>query len=352
MKAMWKLFVCLVLLAMIAGSLGFFHSQAQAGIVIPTITILSVSQDDSVTIRTANFPANETFNVLMGKIGTRGIGGTKVASVNSGSGGSFEATFNIPDALKGSYQIAIRLESPSSGYYSYNWFFNNTTGASQPGTPPTYTPLPSGVYPTFLITAVDRDKNVSIRAYNLPAKDEYVVRMGAMGTRGINGIQVTKIASEQGGTQDFEFEIPAELYGFYQISIRLESTESGYYSFNWFYNNTTGEPAEDTGSTVSPLPPSVIPTFSIIKVEKNTSVTIKTANFPAADTFNVFMGSMGTRGVNGTKVAAINSGSGGILELTFTIPELFKNSYQIAVRLESPNSGYYSYNWFYNSTYP
>jgi LysM repeat protein len=93
---------------------------------VPTFTIVSVVRDTSVTIRTANFPANQTFTARMGPMGTRGIGGTSVGTTNSGSGGSFTATYNIPANLKGAYQIAIRLDSPS-GYFSYNWFFNNTT---------------------------------------------------------------------------------------------------------------------------------------------------------------------------------------------------------------------------------
>jgi hypothetical protein len=93
---------------------------------VPTFTIVSVVRDTSVTIRTSNFPANQTFTARMGPIGTRGIGGTSVGTTNSGSGGSFTATYNIPAHLRGSYQIAIRLDSPS-GYFSYNWFYNNTT---------------------------------------------------------------------------------------------------------------------------------------------------------------------------------------------------------------------------------
>ena len=94
---------------------------------VPTFTITSVVRDSSVTILTNNFPANDTFNVRMGPIGTQGIGGILVGTVNSGAGGSFSATFNIPPSLYGSYQIAIRLESPTTGYYAYNWFYNNTT---------------------------------------------------------------------------------------------------------------------------------------------------------------------------------------------------------------------------------
>lgn len=354
MKAFWKPFVCLVVLTMILVSSGLSQGSAEAGSIIPTITILSVTRDASVTIRTANFPAGDTFHVLMGKLGTRGVSGVKVASITSGGGGAFEATFNIPDSLKGLYQIAIRLESPTSGYYSYNWFFNNTTGDDQPEPPPAFTPLPPVMYPTFSITSVERDKDVTIRTKNLPANDEFNVRMGAMGTRAINGILITKITSGQGGTQDLIFQIPSELHGAYQIAIRLESPTSGYYSYNWFYNNTTTLPTDDTSDagTVTPLPPGIIPTFSITKVEENTAVTIKTANFPANDTFQVLMGLMGTRGINGYRVASVNSGSGGVLELTFSIPAPLANSHQIAIRLESPISGYYSYNWFYNNTYP
>ncbi len=94
--------------------------------VTPTFGIKSVVKDQTVTIRTAGFPANTTFTVRMGKMGTQGIGGTVVTTTSSGAGGVFEATYSIPAALRGEKQIAIRLES-ANGYYSYNWFWNTTT---------------------------------------------------------------------------------------------------------------------------------------------------------------------------------------------------------------------------------
>jgi hypothetical protein len=93
---------------------------------IPTFSIVSVVRDSSVTIKTNNFPANDTFQVTMGAYGTYGIGGVVVATTSSGAGGSFTVTYNIPSSLAGSYQIAIRLQSPTSSYYAYNWFYNNT----------------------------------------------------------------------------------------------------------------------------------------------------------------------------------------------------------------------------------
>lgn len=91
---------------------------------IPTFSITGVVKDTTVTISTTNFPANTTFDVLMGAYGTLGIGGTKVGTQASGTG-AFTATYTIPANLKGAAQIAIRLQS-TSGYYSFNWFFNNT----------------------------------------------------------------------------------------------------------------------------------------------------------------------------------------------------------------------------------
>jgi hypothetical protein len=92
---------------------------------VPTFSIASVIKDVSVTIVTYNLPPNEQFQVTMGAIGTRGLGGLAVATIDSGSGGSQTLTFNIPPALAGLPQIAIRLQSVTgSGYYAYNWFFN------------------------------------------------------------------------------------------------------------------------------------------------------------------------------------------------------------------------------------
>jgi LysM repeat protein len=92
---------------------------------VPTITIIGVVRNTSVTIRTANFPANQTFNVTMGAIGTQGYGGYSAGTVASGAGGVFTATINIPAQMANASQIAILLVSPQ-GYYSYNWFWNNT----------------------------------------------------------------------------------------------------------------------------------------------------------------------------------------------------------------------------------
>lgn len=90
----------------------------------PMIEILDVDDDQSVTIKVKNLPAQDKFNVMMNYYGTLGENGTIVDSILTGEGGKIIGTFQIPDYLKSQSAIAIRLESPYSGYYSYNWFYN------------------------------------------------------------------------------------------------------------------------------------------------------------------------------------------------------------------------------------
>ena len=235
---MKRLFSVLVSVALLLSFSGSIPAHAVSGYsVIPSFSFVSVVTDTSVTIRTYNFPAGDSFNVLMGYMGTRGVGGIQVATIGSGGGGSFTATFSIPAALQGQYQIAIRLQSNTgSGFYAYNWFYNNTTGGNTGG------PIIPGYtgYPTFSIASVVRNSTVTIQTYNLPPSNQFQVTMGPMGTRGINGYIVDTINSGAGGSQAMTFTIPSQLNGSHQISIRLQSISgSGYYAYNWFYNNTT-----------------------------------------------------------------------------------------------------------------
>jgi len=312
----------------------------------PTISIVSVVADQSVTIQANNLPASDTFSVLMNYMGTKGKNGIVVGTINSGSGGTQTSSYNIPDALKGQKQIAIRIQSTTgSGFFAYNWFTNKTGGSI----PPTSDSGGYSGHPLISIKSVVTNQSVTIVASNLPKGDTFAVLMNYMGTRGKNGIQVGSFESGQGGSQTLTYNIPSELHGQRQIAIRIQSSEgSGFFAYNWFINKTGGAkpPSGSTGY-------SGVPTFSIKAVVRNSTVTIVTSNLPANDSFAVKMNYMGTRGVNGYQVATLASGSGGTQTLTYNIPAQLFGQRQIAIRLESTSgSGYFAYNWFYNNTYP
>lgn len=356
------LVVALVLVAVVV----FAWAVPARSSTIPTISITSVVTDTTVTVQANNFPANQNFTVTMGPMGTQGINGYVVATTNSGAGGSFSATYNIPAQLKGAQQVAIRLQtSHAYPYYAYNWFWNNTT-AGQGGIPGY-----SGI-PTFSIISVEAGKTVTIETNNFPPNQAFTVMMGPMGTRGVNGIVVGTLNSGVGGTLRVSFNIPPQLATAYQIAIRAQTSHAApYFAYNWFYNNTTGPVATapaptatpNTGSggqqpppataTPPPAPPvyTGTPTITICGVVQNTSVTIRTKDFPPNQTFQVTMGPFGTQGIGGYQVGTLNSGVGGELTATFNLPPQLVGASRIAIRLQTAHAApYFAYNWFYNTT--
>jgi len=202
----------------------------------PTMKITRVVHDTSVTFKAYNLPPDDVFRVRMGRMGTRGVGGTIVGSFDTGDGGTQSFTFDIPSRFHGDFQVAIRIESRTgSGYFAFNFFFNKTSGSSGTGTSGGY----SG-FPTFRIQSVVRNSTVTIRVRNLPPDDKFQVLMGNYGTRGINGIKVDTFDTGDGGNQTLTFNIPSGVKGHARIAIRLRSTTgSGFFAFNWFFNRTT-----------------------------------------------------------------------------------------------------------------
>lgn len=333
-------------------------SAAEPAYTIPTFSITGVVRDSTVTIYTYNFPAGDSFDVLMNVMGTRGVGGYVVDTVNSGSGGSFSKTFTIPAQLYGQPQIAIRLQSKTgSGYYAFNWFWNNTVSFGIGGGSTTV--KPAGPAPTFSVTVVNFDTSVTVRTAHLPANDDIRFRMAPYGNGAVNGEIVGTFSTGTGGIQEFNLTIPPSLVGEDYIAIRMESVIPNYFAYGWFANQAgLVNPPPGSSGTGGGIgggyyggSSSSYPVFYITSVVRDNTVTIQTSNLPANDNFDVLMGPMGTRGVNGTYVTSVASGTGGTKTFTFNIPPALYGSNQISIRLQSnTGSGYYAYNWFYNNT--
>ena len=144
---------------------------------VPSFTICSVERGVSVSIVTADFPADSTFTIQMGVVqkppmkkgsgmgdmgqmpmpmpqpmpmDNMGMGSMGMdmsmdmgsqwhkpmapkiwipyydaGELETGDGGELEATLDIPAQLAGAYKINILMRT-DDGYMSYNWFYNNT----------------------------------------------------------------------------------------------------------------------------------------------------------------------------------------------------------------------------------
>jgi hypothetical protein len=322
--------VGLVLLLLTAGS--------AATQTFPTIRIINVIPNQSVTIDALNLPPDREWVVRMGTVDAEGIGGTVVATAHSGPAGTFQGTYQIPQNLHGAAQIVIRLESPS-GWFAYHWFENLPTGI------PVQAPVPS-----FLITEVAVNHSVTIAATNFPPNQQFRVTMGQLGSEGIGGIAVATTNSGEAGAFTETYNIPAELHGREQIAVRLESP-IGIFAHNWFFNAPFVARPGIGGPVIPALTAPTfftgIPAIRIVHLAPGQSVTIKTDNFPPNQEFVVRMGHADTLGIGGTVITSTYSGAGGVFQATYPIPADLRSLDRLAIRLESPQ-GFFAYFWFEN----
>jgi len=230
-----------------------------------------------------------------------------------------------------------------------------------------FTPGSASGTPFTTIVSVNKDVSVTISGINFPADQTFTVRMGAFGTLGVGGTVVGTKEPSSSTSFTATYNIPASLVGASKIAIRFDSPQ-GYYAYDFFVNNpsaatATAGPTATTGPTKTPGPtntpgPSptpkptsaykgVIPTINIVGVQQGVSVSIMTKDYPAGQTFTVRIGEYGTLGIGGTVVGTLNSGAGGAIAQTFTIPAALVSRAKLAIRLDSP-LGYYSYDWFNN----
>jgi len=213
-----------------------------------SFSVISVEKDANVTINADNFPSNVMFNVKMGRSSGGGYEWKDLPNLDSGNGGNFKAVINVPPEFAGVNQLVVRLiQQKKNGrvFHQDQWFNNVADGYGAGGR--SYINNPSNYYnngyrygwvPTIWIASVNRNSTVTVQTNNFPANTDFQVLMGPMGTHGY-GYYVSTFNSGGGGSMTLTFPIPPQLYGAYQISIRTQNQWSGYYSYNWFYNNTT-----------------------------------------------------------------------------------------------------------------
>lgn len=187
---------------------------------LPIVQIVGLRPDYYVTIQAENFPVKDNFDIIIGATEENGI---VVGAVSTQLEDAFEYTLAIPEEFNGSDKLTVYLSGQNTEYSTSVWFYNKT---------------PYVGVPSFAISAVQRDTNVTVSFTNMPPNDTFWVRMNYFETEGVAGAVVSTISTGPGGSvSDVTFPIPEFLKGSYKIAIRVESPITGYYAKNWFYNN-------------------------------------------------------------------------------------------------------------------
>lgn len=310
---------------------------------VPTFTFKAVKAGETVTVTGANFPKNVDFIVRMDKFGNLAVNGTEVGRINSGSG-SFEATFNIPVALKNETTLAMRFDG-TGGWYSYNWFTNKTSGSTSS---PTATPAPgsgsTSTKPYIDVIGVVKNKSVTLQAGRFPANQTFSIRVGPFKDFFKKYVSAGTINSGSGGSFQFTVNLPESVKDVEMITIRLDGG-SGVYAFNAFKNVSGGV---TTPVVITPTPGSGTSTSNICQVTSTEPTkTLKTReDFDAAWTVKNVSGrtweqhSVDYKLVSGTEMQKYGK--------TFDFTGTVKNGESITIRVDmlAPDkAGTYTTTW-------
>lgn len=198
------------------------------------LTIASVVEDTSVTLKASSLPAYSSYIVWFDRLyGQGGVTGIKAGTVSTGRDGVLNATVRIPKELHDRNALAVRLQSTNgSANLISNWFSNATSEEGMGGGAPYASK--SGI-PAIRIVEVNEGDSIKISGSQFPGKKELTVLMGKMGTQGLNGVEVDTVKTEKDGSFTATFKIPKALRDRNEIAVRVQDG-SGYYAYSWFDN--------------------------------------------------------------------------------------------------------------------
>lgn len=184
--------------------------------------------------------------------------------------------------------------------------------------------------------SVVQDEYVVYRLENFPANDTYFVYMGENGSFGIGGILVSKVTTNKGGTFQAKFFIPEDLKGEDVIAIRFESQDGHAPWWNYFYNDTGtyGGGTSSSGTSYNVLKPGV-PQFTVVKVVKGSSITLRTKYLPDNQRWAVWIKDGALANKDWIEVIGFDSDAGGIQTIVVPIPNSLQYNEVLAIKVQS-----------------
>ncbi len=228
------------------------------------------------------------------------------------------------------------LDDPSRIYPGQKLCVSYT--GSNTSTEPITQPSTSGI--RVYATSVVEDESVTLRGISLTASSRYAVYMSRYTNRKHAPVYVGSVLTDKNGAFTTTFLIPKELVDVAKIAVRINNGSSS--AVNWFINATSRDYTGGEGAAT--------PTFSIVAVEEDDWVKIKTNNLPPNVTFTVRMGKAGTKGIDGILVGTMFDDDGGGVRATFEIPYELVGKAKLDIRLENKALGMSYYMTLDNKT--
>lgn len=321
----------------------------------PTLWVEDKGYPGSFNIVFDDFTSEGSYSVFIGS-NNSSFQNILVGYASNKIGEKFTKTYQIPGELKSYGELKVVVVNAFNGHSGsmafryqqgypsvdpYGYFTTSYLNAAT-----TYVKAT----PYTSILNVVPDQEVTLQVFNFPADKDFIVTMGPLGTRGVNGFVIGTQNSGEGGSFIVTYPIPSQLYGSDAIAIRLESTSSAHFAYDYF-KNIEGYGSTSPSTTTNPdwgLAAGTYPQTQIVSVAPGESVTVSGTNFTKNDAYTVRMGVFGSRGIGGVIVDTYSTDETGKFTAAFTIPDSLASATKVAIRFESVNSPYYAFDWFNN----
>lgn len=288
--------------------------------------IAAVQMDESVTIRTSDFPVRTNFVARMGKA-TRSTEGAVVAGqFNSGAGGVGEFTIPIPPEMRGQRLIGLTVDSVD-GYSGYNWFFNRTATSLIADTKNP---------PALAFSNVKKNTSVTLNVTNMPPNTNLRVRIGPFDGFYRSYVSVADVPSDASGAATYTAALPAAVKDQAYISVRVDG--GGKFAFATFQNVDGGAVAQP--AQLIQLVPCTVLNLNVIPAQEPRADFDVTWTVRNTGGYNWQPGTIDFKFTGGTEMHKYED----IYDLNWNIKR--DDIFQLTVDMLAPaEPGYYKSNW-------
>ena len=196
---------------------------------------------------------------------------------------------------------------------------------------------------TAYVIDVNKNKNFTLQAVNLPEKENFEVSVGKCNYSTPTVVGEIKTGNDSGTFTD-TYRIPNKFDGVSCLIAYLDSTKSARSATVTFTNDSSG------GTSGSSYDESNL-SFVVKAVKKNKSVTLRVTDFRKGEKYHIFVGKAGSGAYPYTYVGSFRQTDNKDFGITVNIPEAYKGQAKLDVRIEGITVAASQVHTFKNVTY-
>lgn len=199
---------------------------------------------------------------------------------------------------------------------------------------------PYGDYIYARVLDVTPNKDFTLKAYNLPKKENFEVSIGKCDFSSATTVGEIYTDGEPGNYTD-TYKIPKKFKNVSCLVAYLDSTKTTRSTSVTFVNTSTGASSSVDQSNLA---------FSIKSVRKNKTVSLRVTDFVKGEKYKIYIGGYTSGAYPGVQVGSFKRDNNADFTITVNIPSTYKGAEKLDVRIEGVTVSASEYRSFRNKT--